>query len=128
MPVKLILLLSVIAGIAEPVGARAETSHEPPQILTMKPIVVPIVSSDRLDGALRVTIVLTAPNEAALARLTQRLPELRATSVGEAIEFSRLYVSTQMPVDAAQLRHGLTTALHDSDVASVLITEVSATA
>lgn len=74
------------------------------------------------------TFALTAPNEAALARLTQKLPELRAISVGEAIEFSRLHVSTQMPVDAARLRHTLTTALHDSDVASVLITEVSATA
>ncbi|WP_130325893.1 hypothetical protein [Sphingomonas sp. BK036] len=124
MPLKLALLLSLIAGIAEPAGA----SNEPPQILAMKPLVVPIVSSDRLDGALRVTFALTAPNEAALARLTQRLPELRAISVGEAVEFSRLHVSTQMPVDAARLRHALTTALHDSGVASVLITEVSATA
>lgn len=128
MPLKLVLLLSLIAGIAEPAGASTETAHEPPQILAMKPLVVPIISSDRLDGALRVTFALTAPNEAALARLTQRLPELRAISVGEAIEFSRLHVSTQMPVDAARLRHTLTTALHDSDVASVLITEVSATA
>lgn len=128
MPMKLVLLLSLTAAIAEPAGASTETSHEPPQILTMKPIVVPIVASDRLDGALRVTFVLTAPNEAALARLTQRLPELRAISVGEAIEFSRLHVSAQMPVDAARLRHALTTALHDTDVASVLITEVSATA
>jgi hypothetical protein len=113
---------------AEPVGARTQTAHEPPQVLTMKPIVVPIVASDRLDGAFRMTVVLAAADEGALARLTQRLPELRATSLGEAIEFSRLHASPQMPVNAVQLRHELATALHDSDVASVLITEVSATA
>lgn len=128
LPLKLVLLLSLIAGIAEPVGARSDTAHEPPQILAMKPIIVPIVSSDRLDGALRIKFVLTAPDEAALARLTQKLPVLRAISVGEALEFSRLHASPYMPVDAARLRHGLTTALHDSDVGSVLITEVSATA
>lgn len=94
----------------------------------MKPIVVPIISSDRLDGALHVTFALAAPDEAALARLTQKLPVLRATAVGEAIEFSRLHVSTQMPVNAVLLRQGLTAALRDGDIASVLITEVSATA
>lgn len=123
-----ILLLSLTAAIAKPAGARSEASHEPPQILAMKPIVVPIVSSDHLDGALRVTVAFAATDEAALARLTHRLPALRAVSVGEAIEFSRLHASPRMPVDAALLRRGPATALHDADVASVLITEVSATA
>ncbi|TXC69660.1 hypothetical protein FSB78_00790 [Sphingomonas ginsenosidivorax] len=126
---RLLLLLSLTAATAEPAaGARAGSSHEPPQILAMKPIVVPIVASDRLDGALRITVALTAPDEPALARLTQKLPVLRATAVGQAIEFSRLHASPRMPVDAALLRQGLTTVLHDGDIASVLITEVSATA
>jgi hypothetical protein len=128
MPVRLLLLLSLTAATTEPAGTRAGSSHEPPQILAMKPIVVPIVASDRLDGALRIAVALTAPDEPALARLTQKLPVLRATAVGEAIEFSRLHASPRMPVDAALLRQELTTVLHDGDIASVLITEVSATA
>lgn len=125
---KLVLLLSLVTGIADPVRASAASSEEPPQTIALKPIVVPIVSSDRLDGALHVTLVLAAPDAAALARLTHRLPVLRAISVAEAIEFSRLHASTQMPVNAFLLRSILTKALHDTDISAVLITEVSATA
>ncbi|GHH23278.1 hypothetical protein GCM10008023_34060 [Sphingomonas glacialis] len=94
----------------------------------MAPIVVPIVGSDRLDGALHLKLVLAAADPAALARLTQRMPALRAASVAGAIEFSRLYASTRTPVDAARLRAILTAALRaeDADVADVLIVEVSA--
>jgi hypothetical protein len=62
--------------------------------------------------------------------LTERLPELRAVSVAGAIEFSRLYASTQTPVNVVQLSAMLTAALRakNTDVAAVLIVEVSAAA
>ena len=99
-----------------------------PQLVVMAPIVVPIVGSDRLDGALHLKLVLAATDAAALARVTKHLPVLRALSVAGAIEFSRLYASTRTPVDAVRLRAALTTALHaeDADVADILIVEVSA--
>ncbi|WP_010219790.1 hypothetical protein [Sphingomonas sp. PAMC 26621] len=99
-----------------------------PQLVAMAPIIVPIVGSDRLDGALHLKLVLAAADATALARLTKRAPALRAVSVAGAIEFSRLYASTRTPVDAVRLRAALTTALRaeDAGIAEILIVEVSA--
>lgn len=96
----------------------------------MAPIVVPIVGSDRLEGALRLKLVLAAPDPGALARVTKRLPDLRAVTVAGAIEFSRLYASPQAPVNALQLRKNLTKALRadNPDVADVLVVEIAAEA
>lgn len=91
---------------------------------------MPIINSDRIEGALHVSVVMSAASDVALAELTEREPKLRAALIAELIEFSRLYVSTQMPVNAAQLRTLLTNAsrAQDKDVADVLIVEISAMA
>lgn len=101
-----------------------------PLLVEITPIVVPIIGSGRIDGSLRLKLVLSARDDAALARLNAHLPKLRAASVAGAIEFARLHASTQAPVDAAKLRSMLTTALHtqDAGVADTLIVEVSAVA
>lgn len=125
--------LKVVALAAFATAARASAVGAPsipldPQFLTMPPIVVPIIGSDRIDGSLRLKLVLAASDTASLARLTERLPELRAVSVAGAIEFSRLYASPQTAVDARRLSADLTTALRAADpgIARVLIVEVSA--
>jgi hypothetical protein len=109
---------AVLAMMAAATSAYADAaddaprSHEPPQLVAMAPIVVPIVGSDRLEGALRLKLVLEATDAAGLARLTERLPALRAVSLAGAIEFSRLYASPRTPVNAVVLRAALTAALH----------------
>ncbi|WP_157190209.1 hypothetical protein [Novosphingobium sp. Rr 2-17] len=122
--------LLAIAATASSANAanNAPLPREPPQLVVMEPIVVPIVGSDRLDGRLHLKLVLAAADASGLARLTQRLPALRAVSVAGAIEFSRLYASPRMPVNAVALRAALTKVLRgeDSAVADILIVEVSA--
>lgn len=123
------IALATVAGAAD--GAAPEhaaSEHAAPEFLTMDQIVVPIVGSDRIEGALKVKLVLAAKDAASLERLTARLPELRAVSVAGAIEFSRLFASPQTPVDALRLSADLTAALRAADpgIARVLIVEVSA--
>lgn len=103
---------------------------ESPKLLPMAPLAVPIVGGDRLEGALRLKLMLAAKDEAGLARLTEELPQLRAVTVAGSIEFSRLYASSQTPVDVVQLSKDLTKALRakSADVAEVLIIEVSTAA
>lgn len=111
-------------------AAGGASAGSAPQLVVMDPIVVPIVGSDRLEGALRMKLVLEAADPAALARITKHLPELRAVTVAGAIEFSRLYASAQTPVDAVRLRAALTDLMHakDHDVSDILIVEISAAA
>lgn len=106
----------------------SESAGGAPEFLPMTQIVVPIVGSDRIEGALKLKLVLAAKDAASLAHLTKRLPELRAISVASAIEFSRLFASPQTPVDVRRLSADLTTALRNADpgIARVLIVEVSA--
>ena len=122
-------LRAIAAAVASASAANAPLpQREPPQLVVMPPIIVPIVGSGRLDGALHLKLVLAATDAPGLARLTQRLPALRAASVAGAIEFSRLYASPRAPVNAAALRTALTTVLRAEDgaVADILIVEVSA--
>lgn len=116
-----------LVGVASAADG-AESGHATPEFLTMPQIVVPIVGSDRIEGTLKLKLVLAAKDSASLAHLTERLPELRAVSLASAIEFSRLYASPQTPVDARRLSTDLTAALHAADpgIARVLIVEVSA--
>ena len=123
-----------IAAVAVATSASPADGALPPQatpqLVAMTQIVVPIIGSDQIEGALHLKMVLAAPDAARLARLTERLPELRAVAVASAIEFSRLYASTQTPVNVAQLSAMLTSALRSKnpDVAEVLIVEISAAA
>ncbi|MEG3144376.1 hypothetical protein U1839_06880 [Sphingomonas sp. RT2P30] len=121
-----------IAAVAVATSASPADGALPPQatpqLIAMTQIVVPIIGSDQIEGALHLKMVLAAPDAARLARLTARLPELRAVAIASAIEFSRLYASTQTPVNVAQLSAMLTSALRSKnpDVAEVLIVEISA--
>jgi len=112
------------------VGNAPASAGGTPLLVEITPITVPIVGSGRIDGSLRVKVVLSARDPTALARLNDHLPELRAATVAGAIEFARLYASTLTPVDAVRLRTMLTATLHaqDDGVADALIVEVSATA
>jgi len=127
---RLALLPIAAMALTANAGCGGSSDGTAPQLVPMAPIIVPIVGSDRIDGALRLKLVLTAADAGALARLTERLPALRAATVASAIEFARLYVSPQTPVNAVQLRTALTTSLRttDHDVADLLIIEVSAAA
>ncbi len=126
---RLTLPFAIAAALAC-VGNSPAASPGDPQLVAMGQIIVPIVGSGRLDGSMRLKLVIAATDAEALARLTERLPELRAITVAGTIEFSRLYASTQTPVNAAQLRSALKAALHakDAGVADALIVEVSAVA
>ncbi len=123
-----------IAAVAVATSASPADGALPPQatpqLVAMAQIVVPIIGSDQIEGALHLKMVLAAADAARLARVTERLPELRAVAISSAIEFSRLYASTQTPVNVAQLSAMLTSALRTKspDVAQVLIVEISAAA
>lgn len=118
-----------VATTASPADG-ALPPHATPQLVAMTQIVVPIIGSDQIEGALHLKMVLAATDATRLARLTARLPELRSVAIASAIEFSRLYASTQTPVNVAQLSAMLTSALRakSPDVAEVLIVEISTAA
>jgi hypothetical protein len=99
-----------------------------PHLVSIPEIEVPVLDSDRLQGRLRFEVVLDAADEAGAVRIAANVPRLRAASVAAAIEYSRLYVSGAMPVDANALAGALSTALKmtDPDVGRVLVTKVSA--
>jgi len=122
-------LLTIAAGSASSSATGAATEVETPRLVVLDPIVVPIVASGHMDGALRLKLVLSAKDEAGQARLTEKLPELRAASVAGAIEFARLYASPLSPIDALRLSHDLQAVVHaqDNDVERILIVEVAAT-
>ena len=109
-------------GHAQPVEAAT--------FITMDEISVPIVDTARIDGVLRVSIVLQARDTDGAATLARRMPELRAASLGAAIEFARLHASPFTPVDANLLAAALASALRgvDASIARVLIVRVSALA
>lgn len=120
----MLLPTAIVAGAASgPAPVDVGTRFVP-----LTEIVVPIISSDRMEGSLHLKLVVAAADEEALARLTKAEPELRAVSLAQAIEFSRLYASVRTPVNAVQLSGDLTEALRgsDPDVARVLIIQVSA--
>ena len=98
------------------------------RLVQMREISVPIIDGDRLDGTLRVKLVLAAANDEAVARVRTAMPRLRSTTLAAALEFARLHASPMRAVDAEMLTHDLTGALHrdDTGIAQVLIVEVAA--
>lgn len=115
-------LAAIAPGHAQ--QAKAET------LVPMEEISVPIVDAGRIDGVLRVSIVLEARDAAGAASLAQRMPELRAAGLGAAIEFARLHASPFTPVNVRKLSDALTPALRgvDPGIARILIVKVSALA
>ena len=119
---------AISGNAASNTAEEAPAADAEPHFAAMDQIVVPIVGSDHIEGSLRVKLVLAAKDAGSLDRITATMPELRAVSVAESIEFSRLYASPQTPVDAQRLSATLTTALRGANagIARVLIVEVFA--
>lgn len=116
--------LVLAADGAEPQPARLE----PGSLVKVDGIAVPIVDSSKVDGVLRLDIAVNAGDTAAAARLTERMPELRAALVMAALEFSRLHASPASAVDVEKLRAAMGEALQGqmSENAEVLVLRVAA--
>lgn len=120
-----------MAGAAAPFAAatpgHAQTA-EAASFVAMDEISVPIVDAPRIDGVLRVSIMLQAHDADAAANLYRRMPELRAASLAGTIEFARLHASPFTPVDVRKLAATLTPLLLSVEpgIARVLIVKVSA--
>ncbi len=130
-------LLNVAAALVALAGASnvalasaggGDTSGGEPHFVPLDAIEVPIVGSSRVEGTLRVKLVLDAQDAAAADALGERLPQLRSSSLAATLEFSRLYASGFVPVNAELLRSEMTAALkrEHPGVAQVLIVEVAA--
>lgn len=125
------LLIAGIVASAPLVAAAADepaAASESPNFVTLDEIAAPIVGSDRIEGTLRVTLVIEAADAEAAADFADRLPELRAASLAATHEFSRLHASAYAAVNAEQLRHELTVALKRTHprIAQVLVVELTA--
>ena len=122
------LPLALPTGAALASGGAEESGGAVASLVTFRPIVVPIIDSDRVEGALRVEIIVEAADAEAAARMSAELPVLRASGVAAASEFARLYASGFRTVNVEQLDHDLTAAMQAADpgVKRILIVEVSA--
>lgn len=122
--------LAAVAGanVARASGSEAEPAAGEPHFVPLDEIKVPIIGSTRIEGRLRVKLVLDAKDAAAADELAERIPQLRATALAATIEFSRLYASGIAPVNAELLRSELTGAVtHEhKNVARILVVEVAA--
>lgn len=109
-------------------GETAAAHAEEPNFVALEEIAVPIVGTDRIEGSLRVKLVVQAAEASGAAKLTDRLPELRAATIAATLEFSRLYASAFTPVNAERLRADLAAAVKRANPAAtgVLIVEVAA--
>jgi hypothetical protein len=117
----------IAASFAGAAPGHAQQSQSTP-FVTMEEISVPIVDASRLDGVLRVSIVLQARDVQEAANLARRMPELRAAGLSAVIEFARLHATPFTPVDVRKLSAALTPALVgvDRGITRVLIVKVSA--
>ncbi|WP_375195248.1 hypothetical protein [Sphingobium sp.] len=117
----------VAASLLSATPSRAEEGQAG-SFITMEEISVPIIDASRIEGALRVSVVLQARDADGAAELARRMPELRMAGLSAAIEFARLHASPFSAVDAARLSSALTHALKGMDkrIAEVLIVKVSA--
>ena len=125
--------LTVSAFAAVSLASAAPVHAEETQaasFVAMEEISVPIVDAGRIDGVLRVSVVLQARDVAGAARLARKMPELRAAGLGAAIEFARLHASPFTPVNVHKLAGTLEPALRgvDGTIARILIVKVSALA
>ncbi|QIG79671.1 hypothetical protein [Stakelama tenebrarum] len=122
-----LLALALPTSVANASGdgaAGGESLH----LVPMDRISVPITDGGRLDGNLRVALVLDAADEESAAQLKETMPELRAAALAASLEFARLHASGMRAVDVSLLDHDLTGALQAANhgVARVLIVEVAA--
>ena len=117
-----VLAASDASAASRPVNALA------PQFVSLSEITTPIFGESRIEGALSVTLVLEADSAGAADTLRTRMPELRATALTAALEFSRLYASGYTPVDAGRLSADLNAAMKRAHpgIARVLIVRLDA--
>jgi hypothetical protein len=120
------------AGGLASASAWASAGAEPAELypVPLEELEVPIVDSGRLDGTLRVQLVVNAKDAGAANALGERLPELRSLALGAATEFGRIYASGLAPVNAEILKKKVSAAVARAhpDVADVLVVRVSASA
>ncbi len=123
-----LVALAGASNVALASAAAGETNSREPHFVPLDAIEVPIVGSSRIEGTLRVKLVLDAQDAAAADALGERLPQLRASSLAASLEFSRLYASGLAPVNAELLRSEMMAALKRDypGVAQVLVVEVGA--
>lgn len=125
------LTVSAVAAASFAVAAPGHAQELPAApYVAMDEISVPIIDAGRIDGMLRVSIVLEARDTAGAASLARKMPELRAAGLGAAIEFARLHASPFTPVNVHKLAGTLEPALRgvDGTIARILIVKVSARA
>lgn len=122
-----ITALSVLTASDASAAARPSRSMDP-QFVPLSEITTPIFGESRIEGALSVTLVLEATDVEAAQMLKARMPELRATALTAALEFSRLYASGYTPVDAGRLSADLNAAMKRAHpgIARVLIVRLDA--
>jgi flagellar basal body-associated protein FliL len=116
------------ASVASASAAPESSSWSETHFVPLETIEVPIVGPHRIEGSLRVKLVLDARDAGAADAIAKHLPQLRTTSLAATLEFSRLYASGLAPVNAERLRSDLTAALQrqDQGIERVLIVEVGA--
>jgi hypothetical protein len=130
LPIAGAALVAAAGGsIAIATGSSAQAVPAAvPHFIPLDQVTVPIVGPNRVDGTLRVGLVLNATDAAAAADLTEQMPRLRADMLAAAVEFSRLYASGFAAVDVRQLSADMTAALKREypGIDQVLIVEVAA--
>lgn len=122
IPIAIAGLLAVSPALAAEEGGLA------PGLIAVEPITVPIIDGGRLRGTLRFTVVLDAGSAEAAGPVAAIMPQNRAALLAAAMEFARLCVSAEAPVDVARLASDLRTAVRAASpgVRNVLIVEVRA--
>ena len=117
-----------LGGGAQASGGGAGAAGEGLHLVPMEEVTVPIIDSDRVNGALRFKVVIDAGTAEVATKLNGQMPVLRAATVAAGLEFARLNASALRAVDAQQLDHDLTAALKVAEpgLVRVLIVEVEA--
>ncbi len=130
LPIAGAALVAAAGGsLAIASGSSAQTAPVAvPHFIPLDQITVPIVGPNRVDGTLRIGLVLNAADANAATALAEQMPRLRADMLAAAVEFSRLYASGLAAVDVGQLSADMTAALKRSHpgIDQVLIVEVAA--
>lgn len=87
-------------------GMRAE---EPPLLLPLEPMVVPIVDHGEIVGQMALRAMWRAGDEEALAKAENRLPQLRSALLTGASDHAALATVPSRPVDPSALSHRMET-------------------
>ena len=130
--IKLTWMTAAAVSALLPAGGALAAGDVPTDELHLVPmaeITVPIVDGDRLEGQLRVKLVLDTGSSRLARDVKAAMPELRFASIAAASEFSRLHASGLRAVDVGRLGADLDAALRRQNpgIRRVLIVEVAAT-